>query len=429
MNKRFVAAAAVVVVVMAALGAFAASGLLQPAAASRVVDATTLVLIRGEVQLQRQGAGFAPVTTETTVHPGDRSRTGPDAFAAITYFDGSSTTLEANTEIVLRRIQELPGRGANISFGQEAGQTWNRVELLVGANSRFETTSTAAVAFVRGTQYRVVVDASQVTTIEVAEGAVQVEAAGVTVTVEAGFMTRIVPGQPPSTPVRIAQTGSSVQIDVVGPVRIFLVDDLGRSAGSDPLTGGIASQIPGVLQTSGDGRLRITIPRPTREYELIVSPLGRGAFTIEVADVLDGQVLPAAAPATDIELRLFALINGTRAEAGLPPFAWDPELTEVARAHSRDMVDRGYFSHVTPEGWDPVDRMLDWGVSGFRRGMPWGENVSNDRTIERAYSQDLAEDIVPGGHHGNVVDPGFTRIGIGIVERPGNLIITVLFLP
>ena len=38
-------------------------------------------------------------------------------------------------------------------------------------------------------------------------------------------------------------------------------------------------------------------------------------------------------------------------------------LRNLARAHSNDMFKRGYFSHYTPEGLSPFDRMEKAGIN------------------------------------------------------------------
>jgi uncharacterized protein YkwD len=43
-------------------------------------------------------------------------------------------------------------------------------------------------------------------------------------------------------------------------------------------------------------------------------------------------------------------VNRARLTRGLPTFRWDDALGRIARAHSRDMAARNYFSHTSPEG-------------------------------------------------------------------------------
>ncbi len=48
-------------------------------------------------------------------------------------------------------------------------------------------------------------------------------------------------------------------------------------------------------------------------------------------------------------------------DQGLWPLAPNALLTEVARLHGEDMLQRGYFSHITPEGLTPEDRVIGAG--------------------------------------------------------------------
>jgi hypothetical protein len=46
-------------------------------------------------------------------------------------------------------------------------------------------------------------------------------------------------------------------------------------------------------------------------------------------------------------------VRRREADADLEPLEADPELLPAARAHALDMLERGYFDHVTPGGLDP----------------------------------------------------------------------------
>ncbi len=63
------------------------------------------------------------------------------------------------------------------------------------------------------------------------------------------------------------------------------------------------------------------------------------------------------------EEAMLQLVNQARRERGLPPLQMDEKLRQVARAHSRDMFQRGYFAHNTAEGLTPFDRMQRAGGS------------------------------------------------------------------
>jgi uncharacterized protein YkwD len=113
-------------------------------------------------------------------------------------------------------------------------------------------------------------------------------------------------------------------------------------------------------------------------------------------------------PRPDLEAQMLQLVNQERAAQGLGPLRTDPELAAVARAHSRDMFARGYFSHVTPEGKDPFDRIRQAQV----RYITAGENLALAPTLQQAH-QGLMNSP---GHRANILRPAFGRVGIGIVD-------------
>lgn len=115
-----------------------------------------------------------------------------------------------------------------------------------------------------------------------------------------------------------------------------------------------------------------------------------------------------AKPRPDLEAELLRLVNRERTQRGLQPLQADAELTKVARKHSEDMFRRGYFSHYTPEGLDPFDRMKNDGVD-FLTG---GENIAITQTLSMAHTGLMKSP----GHRANILNPAFGRLGIGILD-------------
>ena len=105
---------------------------------------------------------------------------------------------------------------------------------------------------------------------------------------------------------------------------------------------------------------------------------------------------------------MLELVNQERANAGLKPVKWDPEILPVARAHSRDMFARGYFSHYTPEGKDPFDRMKSGGIKYFSAG----ENLALGPTLKICHDGLMKSP----GHRANILNPSYGRLGIGILD-------------
>jgi uncharacterized protein YkwD len=113
-------------------------------------------------------------------------------------------------------------------------------------------------------------------------------------------------------------------------------------------------------------------------------------------------------PVPSLEEQMLELVNRERTSRGLKPLAADPELTELARRHSADMFARGYFSHYTPEGIDPFERMKEADVR-FRTA---GENLALAPTLRVAHTGLMNSP----GHRANILDPRFGRVGIGIMD-------------
>ncbi|MBA3515055.1 MAG: CvpA family protein [Pyrinomonadaceae bacterium] len=118
--------------------------------------------------------------------------------------------------------------------------------------------------------------------------------------------------------------------------------------------------------------------------------------------------VPVSRPRPDLEAEMLRLVNKERIAAGLRALAPDPELTEVARRHASDMFARGYFSHDTPEGRDPFDRMRAEDI----RFLTAGENLALARTVQIAHTGLMNSP----GHRANILRSEFGRVGIGILD-------------
>lgn len=113
-------------------------------------------------------------------------------------------------------------------------------------------------------------------------------------------------------------------------------------------------------------------------------------------------------PAPDLEQEMLDLINEERAREGLSPLVMDEQLVDVARNHSEDMFERGYFAHVTAEGITPFDRMRAAGVDY----QVAGENLAHAATLSIAHTGLMNSP----GHRANILRPEFGRVGIGIMD-------------
>jgi uncharacterized protein YkwD len=110
----------------------------------------------------------------------------------------------------------------------------------------------------------------------------------------------------------------------------------------------------------------------------------------------------------DYEAQIQALVNGERLKAGLKPVAFDGEAQAVARAHSFDMWQRGFFDHVNPDGQDVGDRFEAAGISYLMAG----ENLALAPTVLIAHEGLMHS----ASHRENILQPGFRWLGVGVVS-------------
>ena len=109
------------------------------------------------------------------------------------------------------------------------------------------------------------------------------------------------------------------------------------------------------------------------------------------------------------EWRILELINGERAKTGAKKLTIDSRMVTAARLYGRDMMERKYFSHYSPEGEDAEDRLQAAGVK-YRL---MGENLAFAPDVQTAH-QGLMESE---GHKKNILDPEFRRVGIGVIDN------------
>ncbi len=121
-----------------------------------------------------------------------------------------------------------------------------------------------------------------------------------------------------------------------------------------------------------------------------------------------------------LEQQMVDLVNQERTSRGLSALRVDTTLTEMARAHSLDMIQRRYFSHNTPEGANIADRA---DAAGLAYSIV-GENLALAPDLASAHEGLMQSE----GHRENILRPNYGRIGIGIYREEGlGLVITQNF--
>lgn len=123
------------------------------------------------------------------------------------------------------------------------------------------------------------------------------------------------------------------------------------------------------------------------------------------------------------ELRMLALMNASRAGGGLGPLALDTGVSVTARAHSAAEAQVGYVYHDGPDG-TAASRDVPACGSGW-----YGENTGKvwNGNVDALNIEFMAEPWIPINHRTNIMDPNFVRVGIGAVQGPDALYMTMVF--
>ncbi|AEH61006.1 SCP-like extracellular [Methanosalsum zhilinae DSM 4017] len=106
--------------------------------------------------------------------------------------------------------------------------------------------------------------------------------------------------------------------------------------------------------------------------------------------------------------QMLDLINSERAENGLDPLVFNPLLNEVATEHSKEMIEKNYFSHSSFNGDSFWKRLQNAGYSTNK----CAENIAMRMppNVDKAHQSLMAS----SGHRKNILNPDFNEVGIGI---------------
>ncbi|HEY8732829.1 MAG TPA: FecR family protein [Candidatus Limnocylindria bacterium] len=184
--------AIVLLVLVVAVGAF----LFFPRGGNlSIATAATLTVLHGQVDAQKTGADFAPAFDGDLLTGGDVVRADAAGNAVVTFFDGSTLTVESGSQVKVASLTKTSSGGIQVSIEQTLGRTWASVQKLA-PGSTFEIKTPTSTAAVRGTAFETVVETVNgvtTTTIKTTEGQVLVQAAS-------GGQTTVGPGQEVQVP-------------------------------------------------------------------------------------------------------------------------------------------------------------------------------------------------------------------------------------
>ena len=127
-------------------------------------------------------------------------------------------------------------------------------------------------------------------------------------------------------------------------------------------------------------------------------------------------------PLSSLEQATVDAINRERSSRNLDPLAVDPVLMELARDHAKDMIERNYFSHTTPEGKTFKMRLQEKGIALNWTGENFYATASPEDKVVEVTMQWLMGDP---SHRRNILNASYRKVGVGMAKSASGLYMTV----
>ncbi|MGI6361588.1 MAG: stalk domain-containing protein [Bacillota bacterium] len=110
---------------------------------------------------------------------------------------------------------------------------------------------------------------------------------------------------------------------------------------------------------------------------------------------------------SDTEKEFIKLVNDYRKDKGLKSFSNHNTLIMMAQAHSKDMAEKGFFSHNSPTNGTYEQRVAQYGLSNV------GENIAYGFPS----AQSFFDALITGEGNSNILSPSAKNIGVSIRKK------------
>jgi uncharacterized protein YkwD len=184
-------------------------------------------------------------------------------------------------------------------------------------------------------------------------------------------------------------------------------------------TGGTKSGTKPVARLLSTTRQEVPARTRARLVPRVAASSGETRYVSSTAPV-------AVVAASGDERRAFDLINAERKAKGRQPLTWDGSLTRVARYHSANMAQQGFFNHVDRDGLDLSGRAGVHGVNGWKA---LGENIAYNQGYDDPAAFAVERWMTSSKHRENILNGEFTHAGLGVARTAdGRVFFTQVFM-
>jgi len=288
LSRRLVAVVVLLVIIVGG-GAF----LYYPRGESvSAAVAATLAILNTDITAQRSGANdFSAALDGDIYKTGDVVKSSQNGRAVLTFFDGSTLTIDPGSLVKVTTLNRLEGGGIQLTIEQSLGRTWASVQKLKTPDSKFEVKTPTSTAAVRGTAFVTNVtqkpDGSVTATYEADDGQLLVSAtAGGTTTVNANSSVSVDTNQQAPANSTPLPPQPSLRVTSSAGTGFALTGPGGAQCGS----AGNKTEIFGCLQ---NGNV-ITIRNPDAgRYSVLMTAAAAAANATLTVDALRGPTVEA----------------------------------------------------------------------------------------------------------------------------------------
>jgi uncharacterized protein YkwD len=138
----------------------------------------------------------------------------------------------------------------------------------------------------------------------------------------------------------------------------------------------------------------------------------------------DSPTTPVGTTVAEVEYQSFQLANSARRDDRVEPqLKFEELVTKVARVHSEQMRDRGFFGHNGPDG-NLSRRLRAAGVQFSSAGENLAKLVSVPNPADRAHAQFMASPE----HRNVILDSGFHLAGVGVARSGDTYWLTQIYI-
>lgn len=107
--------------------------------------------------------------------------------------------------------------------------------------------------------------------------------------------------------------------------------------------------------------------------------------------------------------QLIELANQAREESGVSILRINSKLVEAAQAKAQDMITKGYFAHISPDGVTPWHWLKETGYNYVAAGENLARGFSDSEFVHEAWMNSPS-------HRENILNNKYQEIGIAVIE-------------